>query len=134
MYDAPKVILGIIVFLLLFTSPLWINIFGGQTSVKPNIQLPKDANECVYPTEYMKNYHMDLLNDWRDKVVRDNQRFLLKNGNFVDFRGKKMEMSLSHTCMKCHNNKSQFCDQCHNYLSVNPYCWDCHVAPKEGMK
>jgi len=134
MYDAPKVILGIIVFLLLFTSPLWINIFGGQASVKPDIQLPDDSKECIYPTDFMKTNHMDLLNEWRDKVVRENQRFLVKNGKFVDFRGKKMEMSLSHTCMKCHNNKSQFCDQCHNYLKVNPYCWDCHVAPKEVKK
>lgn len=134
MYDSPKVILGIIVFLLLFTSPLWVNIFSGQATDKLIIQYPTDTKECVYPTDYMKTEHMDVLDEWRDKVVREDQRFLLRNGKFVEFRGKKMEMSLSHTCMKCHNNKSQFCDQCHNYLSVNPYCWDCHVAPKEVLK
>jgi hypothetical protein len=33
--------------------------------------------------------------------------------------------------MDCHSDKTKFCDQCHNYLSVNPYCWDCHIAPEE---
>ena len=38
-------------------------------------------------------------------------------------------MSLTNTCLGCHSNKAQFCDQCHNYLEVTPYCWDCHVDP-----
>ena len=45
--------------------------------------------------------------------------------------GKAYNMSLQNTCMKCHPNKSEFCDKCHNYTSVKPYCWDCHVEPKE---
>ena len=32
--------------------------------------------------------------------------------------------------LACHKNKEQFCDKCHNSNSVDPYCWDCHVAPK----
>jgi hypothetical protein len=40
-------------------------------------------------------------------------------------------MSLQNTCMQCHPNKAEFCDRCHNYASVKPYCWDCHVEPKE---
>ena len=74
-------------------------------------------------TEYMRTMHMDLLNEWREKVVREGERFTFA-------AGKKMEMSLSKTCMNCHPNKDQFCDQCHNYLDVKPYCWDCHVDPQ----
>ena len=45
--------------------------------------------------------------------------------------GKTVTMSLSGTCMSCHPNKKEFCDACHDYLAVSPYCWDCHVEPKE---
>jgi hypothetical protein len=72
-----------------------------------------------------------MLNDWRDNVVRSDSRFLMKDGKNVMVKGEKAEMSLSRTCMKCHTSKANFCDQCHNYLDVKPYCWDCHVAPEE---
>jgi hypothetical protein len=32
--------------------------------------------------------------------------------------------------MKCHDNKEEFCDKCHLYAGVTPYCWDCHIDPK----
>jgi hypothetical protein len=35
------------------------------------------------------------------------------------------------TCMQCHTSKKKFCDTCHAYASVTPYCWDCHLAPVE---
>ena len=34
------------------------------------------------------------------------------------------------SCMSCHSNKDEFCDRCHDYLAVKPYCWECHVEPK----
>ncbi|MBW2266037.1 MAG: hypothetical protein JRF28_07735 [Deltaproteobacteria bacterium] len=42
-------------------------------------------------------------------------------------------MSLQNTCMSdnCHAKKTEFCDQCHDYTAVEPYCWDCHIVPKE---
>jgi hypothetical protein len=33
--------------------------------------------------------------------------------------------------MGCHVNKSEFCDRCHDYTAVTPYCWECHVEPRE---
>ena len=30
-----------------------------------------------------------------------------------------------------YTSTNDFCDRCHNYLAVSPYCWDCHVDPKE---
>jgi len=41
----------------------------------------------------------------------------------------EFDMSLSNTCLSCHTNKAEFCDKCHGYASVDPYCWDCHVDP-----
>ncbi|MGD8893899.1 MAG: menaquinol oxidoreductase, partial [Desulfobacterales bacterium] len=35
------------------------------------------------------------------------------------------------TCLDCHEEKAEFCDKCHNYASVSPYCWECHIDPKE---
>ena len=37
------------------------------------------------------------------------------------------------SCMSCHANKDKFCDRCHDYLAVKPYCWDCHVEPQGGQ-
>ena len=76
---------------------------------------------------------MSLLNDWRDDVVRDSKREY--ESNFKpkdDLKGKThYDKSLTRTCLKCHDNKTKFCDRCHTYASVKPYCWTCHVAPKE---
>ena len=125
MYDAGKIIVGLIIFIGLFTSPIWYDLASGESSNKPNIVLPdnKDIKECVASTEYMRASHMDLLNEWRDEVVRKGNRI------YTSPSGKEFEMSLTKTCTNCHSNKTEFCDQCHDYLGVTPYCWDCHVEP-----
>jgi hypothetical protein len=41
-------------------------------------------------------------------------------------------MSLTGTCLDCHSDKEKFCDACHTYSAVDPYCWDCHVIPEEA--
>ena len=127
MYNTGKVLLGIIVFVVIFISPFLLNLTGGESQNKPDPKLPIQYDECIKDTEYMKAYHMDMLNDWRDLVVREDKRFM-------QFQGKKIEMSLSRTCMKCHTSKKDFCDECHNYLDVVPYCWECHVTPEEVRK
>jgi len=76
----------------------------------------------------MRASHMDLLNQWRDDVVRVGNRDYKST-----LTGKTFDMSLSRTCMDCHSNKADFCDRCHDFLSVDPYCWDCHVEPKGGQ-
>ena len=58
-------------------------------------------------------------------MVRDGKRI----SNTAN--GRQYEMSLSNGCMDCHANKTEFCDRCHDYAGVEPYCWDCHIEPKE---
>ena len=77
------------------------------------------------PKEFMRAEHMQILNNWRDAVVRDGDR------DQIIISGQKYDKSLQNGCMKCHSNKKDFCDKCHNYVAVKPYCWDCHIAPKE---
>ena len=126
MYNAGKVIIGIIIFLLFCSMPFMMNNSGVSKSA-PKLEYPADAKKCIYEKEYMNHNHMNILNDWRDKVVRQDTRYF-------DFNGVQTAMSLSKTCMKCHTFKVKFCDKCHNYLGEAPYCWDCHVTPEEVKK
>lgn len=125
MYDSGKIILGLLIFLVLITFPIWYNVAGGKATYKPVLEPAAKGTQCVADSVWMRDHHMDLLDDWRETVVREGKR--LHKG--ID--GKLYDMSLTHTCLDCHQDKSQFCDKCHNYLSVEPYCWDCHVDPKE---
>lgn len=128
MYDSGKIITGLVVFCLLFTSPFLLNI--GKTATAPDpktdtsaIKALEDDASCVKTN--MVARHMQVLDSWRDSVVR------CANRTCVGDNGKIFEMSLSNTCMECHSNKADFCDKCHDYAGVDPYCWDCHVEPKE---
>ncbi len=125
MYNGGKVILGIIVFVLLFTSPIWYNMATGRAVEPPELTYPEEAEECIEPTEYMKANHMDMLNQWRDSVVRENNRI------YVASDGDEHLMSLTETCIDCHHSRRDFCKKCHDYEAVTPTCWDCHLVPEE---
>ena len=125
MYDAGKVILGIIVFLVLITFPFWFTLALGNPDYQPDPELP--TGRCVEEREYMVHWHMDLLNEWRDSVVRKGVRTYTSR---TDHRPH--DMSLQNNCMKCHRDKAAFCDRCHTYVGVSPTCWSCHVEPKGG--
>ncbi|THB62796.1 MAG: cytochrome C, partial [Desulfovibrio sp.] len=99
----------------------------------PELALPEGLDSCVESTEFMRREHMQLLDDWRDQVVRDANRVYVSTENFgtEDAPVYRMyEASLQNTCMDCHTNKAEFCDKCHAAASVEPYCWDCHIEPK----
>lgn len=125
MNDRWKVVVGLLVFLGLMTFPVWANLAGGAADMAPQLTLPTGETDCVAPTEYMRTSHMDLLIAWRDQVVREGDRV------FVDHKGKEHQRSLTDTCLGCHSNKAEFCDQCHNYVGVKPSCWKCHNERKE---
>jgi hypothetical protein len=127
MYDAGKIIAGLVVFLVLVTSPLWYNAVFATTVAPPKLVLPTNGStRCVEDTATMRASHMDLLNQWRDEVVRHDERVFVS-----PLDGVRYDKSLTRTCLGCHTNKKTFCDACHTYMAVSPYCWDCHVAPKE---
>jgi hypothetical protein len=123
-HDSSKVIVGIAVFLIIVLSPIWYNVLKGQASYVPELIFPINEKQCVESLSYMRTNHIALLNLWKETAVRTGER-IYKAGD-----GKTYTMSLAGTCMKCHSNKADFCDRCHNYVDVQPKCWDCHVAPK----
>jgi len=114
----------------LMTLPFWYAHGKLVPPPQPKIDTPViqqlKEKECVLPKANMRTEHMQLLNDWRTWVVRDGNRL------YVADSGKSYNMSLQNECMRCHSSKVQFCDQCHNYMAVTPYCWTCHIEPKEN--
>lgn len=126
MYDGGKIIAGLIIFLGLVTFPFWYNAAGAAYKT-PELKLPpkSKATECVESKTFMQAEHMQMLDNWRDAVVRTGNR------DYVNAKGAHFDMSLQNTCMKCHETKKDFCDKCHTVAAVAPYCWDCHIAPKE---
>jgi len=126
MYDGGKIIPGLIVFVGLITFPIWYN--AGNAGDVPKPEKPADAKECVEATEFMRTSHMVVLNQWRDDIVRDGGT---RSGKTAS--GDEYSRSLQKGCMKCHVSKQKFCDRCHEYAAVKPYCWDCHLPPQEAM-
>ena len=129
MNDKKIIMTGVAIFVLIVIGPFWYNYVFGKVGPAPDPVLTpkaKAAQQCVRSTEFMRADHMKLLDLWRLTVVRDGERI------YVNEQGKQYTMSLSNTCLDCHSNKTEFCDRCHDYASVRPYCWDCHIDnPKE---
>jgi hypothetical protein len=133
MHNSDKVIVGIIIFILFFAMPFWLNF--GKAKALPKPELPTDTKECVESKEYMRAYHMKMLLDWRDKKVREGQVY------YINSKGKYFKISLQNTCLKCHKSciachpgVERFCDLCHNTVSAHPDCWKCHFVPEEVKK
>lgn len=130
MYDGGKIIPGLIIFLLVVTFPFYTNIGKPVAKIKTDLKTPAieklEVKECVESKEFMRAGHMKLLNDWRDSALRDDKR------EYVNSKGKRYEISLQKSCVNCHSNKDKFCDVCHIYAGVKPYCWNCHFVKKEG--
>lgn len=128
MYDAGKVVSGLVLFIVFITFPAWFNVAVGTADYVPELAKPVKGERCVAETEYMRSSHMDLLNTWRDDVVRRGDRV------YTAGDGTRYNKSLSRTCLDCHADKVGFCDKCHDYLKVAVYCWDCHVIPQETQR
>ena len=129
MFDGGKIIPLLAIFLVLLLFPLWYQ--KGETVDAPVPELTetaiaKNEGKCIESKDFMTRQHMKMLDQWRMEVVRDGERY------YTSSEGKTYYKSLQVTCMECHSNKSKFCDSCHNYAGVTPFCWDCHIAPKES--
>ena len=128
MYNAKAVIIGIVIFVAIFSSPFWTGWIG-QDYTKTGVVLPAGEKECIEDTEFMRAQHMRLLDEWRDQALREENRVYESALN-----GRKWVISLQNTCLKCHSNYAEFCEKCHVANSVYPYCWTCHIIPTEGKR
>jgi len=129
MNDKSKIVIGLIIFFAIIISPFWYNMGKAVSVPEPKLSdKAKAAKVCVESKEYMKTNHMHILDIWRNEVVRKG------NKTYTNSMGKEYNISLSsgeESCLGCHGDKAEFCDKCHTYASVEPYCWDCHINPKE---
>ena len=124
MYNAGKILPGLILFLALVTSPIWVEVGAGPEAPYQRSR-SRERHRCVADTEYMRREHMQLLTGG---VTRWSDR----ESVYVAADGRHYEKSLTGTCLGCHESKAKACDRCHAYLAVTPYCWECHVDPKGG--
>jgi hypothetical protein len=122
-----KIFLGLAIFLGLVASPVWYGkVFGKGTGQPPELAKPVEGKQCIEPTTFMRANHMELLNSWRDDVVRNGQRI------YVASDGARHDMSLTGTCLRCHEDPAKFCIRCHEYSGVEAFCWDCHQQKRSG--
>jgi hypothetical protein len=132
LYNGGKIVAGIVVFVIVITIPFWYS--RGKSAAPPVLSLDTPAiaqlkeKRCVENTSFMRKSHMKLLDTWREGAVREGKRLHTASD------GRVFEVSLSGTCLKCHSNKEQFCDRCHNYVGVKPTCFSCHSIPGEVKK
>ena len=123
MSDKGRIGAALVVFVVLMTVPFWYKLVSGEKAAPPTLSYPHEGGQCVEDTAYMTANHMRLLMDWRDEVVRGNDRI------YTASDGRRHDKSLSGTCLSCHFEKEKFCDRCHDYVGLNPTCWNCHVDP-----
>jgi len=128
MGDRGKIVIGLAVFVILITYPFWgrLTALGEVQTAQPELEYPADAEACVEDTPYMTANHMDLLNDWRDQFVREGVV------EYTAASGEVFDISLTKTCLNCHENRDNFCTRCHDYANVSPTCWECHTTPGGG--
>lgn len=123
MFDTKMIVPGLIGFVGVAALPFWLALAGDGTTTRPSLELPKGGQACVEPGKYMRNSHMLLLSAWKEAAVRRGNRV------YVARDGRRHEISLTATCLGCHDNGAAFCDRCHDYTGVTPTCWSCHVRP-----
>jgi len=127
-----KIIAGILIFMIVITFLFWYGKGKASLQSAPSLDTPAIAQlkdkRCVEDTPFMRANHMKLLVFWRESVVREGNR------HYTATDGRIFETKLSGTCLKCHSNKQQFCDRCHNYVGAKPNCFSCHIIPAEVRK
>ena len=128
MYNRGKILVGVCIFLVLIAFPFWYAIGKSTAAPEPDLDTPViqqlSEKKCVESSAFMRENHMQLLDDWRNQVVREGKRL------YIAEDGTEYRMSLQNTCLSCHSNKIDFCDRCHDYAGVTPDCWTCHLEPE----
>ena len=119
-----KIALFVAVFCVLALLPFVVNAGSAKQPLELSFDTPEIGalaeQKCIENTEFMKSSHMQMLDQWRLDVVR------YGDTTYTATDGQTYDKSLDDTCLNCHSNKEEFCDKCHTYEGVEPYCWDCH--------
>jgi hypothetical protein len=110
--------LAVLVFIIIILAPFGYSLVRpvftqGSPAGRVFLEIP-DEGECVRETEYMRFHHMDLLKETREDVVR---------------YGIRGEITLS-GCRECHTYREQFCNRCHNAVTLHLDCFGCHYFPE----
>ncbi len=98
----------------------------------PEPVIPKGKGDhCVRDTDFMRRYHMVMLERQRDETVHEGVR-----GGDFSIKG----------CVNCHAvagpdgqpvsyaDSKHFCRTCHDYESVKIDCFECHASKPEREK
>ena len=83
MYNKGLIVSGLVIFVLLVTFPIWFNGLDAGPLPKPELP-PGGEKECVAPAAEMRDSHMQLLNVWRDDVLRNSNRVTVTVGGVND--------------------------------------------------
>jgi len=109
---------AVIILLIIFIPLLYSiasHVFAQDSRAQqPFLQMPDPQyKKCVKDTEYMRYHHWELLRAIREEVVR---------------YGIRGDVGIS-MCKNCHTSREQFCNKCHDAVSMTPDCFKCHYYP-----
>jgi hypothetical protein len=105
--------------LVLILVPIVVSVVGyvfGQESpeAEPFLDVTRwEGTSCVADARWMRFHHWELLEEIRERVVREGRRDGIKLSD----------------CRRCHDNREQFCNQCHREANVVLDCFGCHYYP-----
>ena len=135
----PQRLSPVLTLALLLAAVLAIAVAGGisdaEAGQSSRVSVPAPAkgkgDSCVAETEFMRRYHMTVLNHQRDDTVHDG----IRTRQF-SLRG----------CIACHavegadarpvtyESPQHFCRTCHEYAAVQIDCFQCHASRPEDDK
>jgi hypothetical protein len=108
------IILVILIFLPLAYSVASHVLAQTERNEELFLQMPDPQyKNCVRETDYMRYHHWELLRGIREEVVR---------------YGIRGDVGLG-MCKNCHTSREQFCNKCHDSVSMTPDCFGCHYYP-----
>jgi len=112
--------IAVLAFVLIILAPFGYSLVRpvftqGSPVDRAFLDIP-DEGECVRETEYMRFHHMDLLKQTREDVIRRGIR------GDITFNG----------CRECHTYREQFCNKCHDAVTLNVDCFGCHYYPESA--
>ena len=131
LYDRGKIIAGIVIFLILITFPFWYG--KGKAVAPPELELDTPAIEQLAGKALRGGcrLHAGQPHEASDRLARRASSGKA-SALYTATDGRVFEMSLTGTCLKCHSNKDQFCDRCHDYVGVEALLLELPYRPRGG--